>query len=96
MFIVLLSYIKPILEVERFVSEHRAYLESHYASGDFILSGRKEPRTGGVILARVMTRQAIETIIMQDPFHREQIANYEIIEFLPTMTAPQLQNFKVL
>ena len=87
MFIVLLNYIKPLSEVDRFVAEHREFLERYYASGHFLLSGRKEPRTGGVILSKAETRAEIERIVLDDPFNREKIAEYEIIEFLPSMTA---------
>ncbi|MDR2853020.1 MAG: YciI family protein [Burkholderiaceae bacterium] len=92
MFIVLLSYIKPISEVDCFVEEHREFLKRYYASGKFLLSGRKEPRTGGVILAVAETRAEIESIVQNDPFHREKIANYEIVEFLPSMSVEHLAN----
>jgi uncharacterized protein YciI len=95
MFIILLNYTKPLSEVNRFVGEHREFLERYYASGHFLLSGRKEPRTGGVILSKAETRAEIERIVMNDPFNREQIAQYEIIEFLPSMAAPDFSNFKV-
>jgi uncharacterized protein YciI len=90
MFIVLLNYIKPLSEVDRFVGEHREFLERHYPSGHFLLSGRKEPRTGGVILVTAGTRAEVESIIRDDPFHREQIADYEIVEFLPSRSADTL------
>jgi uncharacterized protein YciI len=90
MFIVLLNYIKPLSEVDRFVEEHRQFLQRHYAAGNFLLSGRKEPRTGGVILATAGTRAEIERIIEDDPFRREKVAEYEIIEFLPSMSAEHL------
>lgn len=87
MFVVLLNYIKPMSEVDRFVEEHREFLKRHYASGNFLLSGRKDPRTGGVILAVAETRAEIEDIVQNDPFHREEIAKYEIVEFVPSMSA---------
>ncbi len=90
MFVVLLNYIKPMSEVDHFVEEHREFLKRYYASGKFLLSGRKEPRTGGVILAVAETRAEIESIVQNDPFHREKIANYEIVEFLPSMSAEHL------
>lgn len=90
MFAILLNYIKPLSEVDRLVGEHREFLERYYASGHFLLSGRKEPRTGGVILCNAQTRAEVETIVANDPFHREQVAEYEIIEFLPSMAAPHL------
>ena len=94
MFLILLTYKKPLAEVDRFVAEHRAFLERHYASGHFLLSGRKEPRTGGVILATAARRCDIEDIVRRDPFHREGIADYEIVEFLPTMAAAYLDQLK--
>lgn len=84
MFIISLSYRKPLSEVQRFIEEHRAYLDRHYASGHFLVSGRKEPRTGGVILATAASRSEVERLVQDDPFHRERIADYDIVEFLPS------------
>lgn len=95
MFVILLNYIKPLSDVDRFVNEHREFLERHYASGHFLLSGRQEPRTGGVIVARADSKAEIEKILCLDPFHREQLAVYEIVEFLPSMSAPSLASLKV-
>jgi uncharacterized protein YciI len=94
MFVILLHYLKPLSEVDRFVDEHRAFLERHYAAGHFLLSGRQEPRTGGVILADAPTREQIEAIVGEDPFHREQIARYEIVEFVPSLADARLAQFK--
>lgn len=90
MFIINLTYIKPLSEVDRFIAEHRRFLEQHYATGQFLMSGRKEPRTGGVILAQAGDRADVEAVIATDPFFREGVAQYEIIEFVPSMSAPQL------
>jgi uncharacterized protein YciI len=87
MFVILLNYKKSLSDVDRFVDEHRKFLERYYASGHFLLSGRKEPRTGGVILAKAETKAEIESIVRSDPFYREQIAEYEIVEFLPSMSS---------
>jgi uncharacterized protein YciI len=94
MFLLHLTYIKPLAEIDRLIPEHRAYLERHYASGCFLLSGRREPRTGGVIVARAGSLTEIESIVAEDPFSREGAARYEIVEFLPSMTAPGLDGLK--
>lgn len=94
MFVIVLRYKKPLSEVDRFVPEHRAFLEQQYAAGHFLLSGRKEPRDGGVILAQAGTRAEVEHIITLDPFHREALADYEVMEFLPSMAAAGLERFK--
>jgi uncharacterized protein YciI len=95
MFVILLSYKKSLTEIDRFVAEHREFLSRYYASGHFLLSGRKEPRDGGVILAKADSRAEIELILRNDPFQREQIANYDIVEFVPTMSSPELDCIRV-
>ena len=50
MFIVALTYKAELSEVDQYIDEHISYLEKHYALGKFIASGRKVPRTGGIIL----------------------------------------------
>ncbi|MDD5160481.1 MAG: YciI family protein [Sulfuricurvum sp.] len=91
MFIISLTYIKPLEEVDVLLEEHIAYLKEQYALGNFVASGRKVPRTGGVILARSVSREEIETIITLDPFYRHHVAEYEITEFSPTMTVEELE-----
>jgi uncharacterized protein YciI len=96
MFLILLTFKKPMSEVDRFVGEHREFLERYYASGHFLLSGRKEPPAGGVILAKAETQLEIQSIIANDPFYIEQIAQYHIIQFSPSMSAPNLAELKTL
>ena len=43
---------------------HVRFLEKYYASGHFLVSGRKIPRDGGVILAVGEDRDEIEAIIV--------------------------------
>lgn len=85
MFIAILTYKKPLEEVDRFLQEHREYLAEHYAAGDFIASGPQTPRVGGVIMIKAENRAAVDAIIAQDPFKINGIADYQIVEFTPTM-----------
>ena len=87
MFIAILSYKKPLSEVDRFLAAHREYLAKHYAAGDFIASGPQTPRVGGVIMMKADSREAVDAIIAEDPFNINDIANYQIVEFTPTMFA---------
>lgn len=84
MFIINLSYKKEIDEVERVLPAHIEFLNQYYKKGNFICSGRKNPRIGGVILCNANNRDEVEQIIKEDPFNIEEIANYEVIEFMPT------------
>ena len=85
MFIAILTYKKPLEDVDRFLQAHREYLAEHYAAGDFIASGPQTPRVGGVILMKAESRAKIDSIIEQDPFNINGIADYRIVEFTPTM-----------
>ena len=84
MFIVSLSYKKDISEVERFIEPHIQFLDKYYAEKKFIFSGRKNPRTGGVILVRNVDRETLTDILKQDPFYQNEIAEYDITEVVPT------------
>ena len=72
-------------EVDRFLAAHREYLAEHYAAGDFIASGPQTPRVGGVIMIKAENRIAVDAIIAQDPFNINDVADYQIVEFIPTM-----------
>jgi uncharacterized protein YciI len=83
-FIISTFFKKPIEEVDRYLPEHIAYLDKFHAAGVFICSGRKNPRTGGCILAKAPDRESVLNAIKEDPFYQEGIADYEITEFSPT------------
>lgn len=84
MFIISLTYTCDISEIERFLPAHIAYLDRHYAANEFLMSGRKNPRTGGVIIAVTETLQALDKILDDDPFKINNLAHYEITEFIPS------------
>ncbi|UKJ08317.1 YciI family protein [Solitalea lacus] len=84
MFIVSLSYKKEIAEVERFIEPHVQFLDKYYSEKKFIFSGRKNPRTGGIIVVRNVDKNALMEIIKQDPFYQNEIADYDITEVVPT------------
>src|SRR5699024_2115370 len=84
MFIVSLSYKKEIREVEKFLKSHVQFLDQYYSEKKFIFSGRKNPRTGGIILVRHVDQNTLMEIIRQDPFYQNEIADYDITEVIPT------------
>lgn len=93
MFLISLTYIKSLDEIDKYIDEHILFLDKYYALHKFIFSGRKNPRIGGVILAYNLSRTEIEDIIKEDPFHKHNIAEYEIIEFLPSKYAAGFESF---
>lgn len=85
MFIAILTYKKSLEEVDGFLQAHREYLAEHYVAGDFIASGPQTPRVGGVIMIKADNRTIVDAIIAKDPFNINGIADYQIVEFTPTM-----------
>jgi hypothetical protein len=43
-----------------------------------------------VILANVASREALDAVLEEDPFYREGVAQYQVIEFTPTKHAPAM------
>jgi uncharacterized protein YciI len=88
MFIIELTYKKAMSDVEIHLEAHRSFLDSQYALGNFIASGPKNPRDGGIILAKEMNRQELEMILKLDPFSIEEISEFKITEFAVTKRSP--------
>jgi uncharacterized protein YciI len=87
MFIVDLNYKSPIKLIEKHIQEHKDYLDEHFTQRIFLLSGPKVPRTGGIILANCESKTDLMRIIKEDPFYKNNMADYSIIEFKPTKKA---------
>lgn len=66
--------------MDAYLSEHRRYLDKYYSSGEFVASGRQNPRIGGMIFCRADNRSRVEEIIKDDPFVIHSIAEYTITE----------------
>ena len=91
MFVVELIYKAELREIDAHMAEHMRFLERHYASGHFVVSGRKVPRDGGIILAVAKTRHEIETIMAQDPFVARGLADVRVTEFRVSQRATDLE-----
>ncbi len=83
MFIILVHYLQPLDVIETYLEAHRRFLDKYYEAGIFLMSGPQVPRTGGVILARGLTREELEQILSEDPFYQASVATYQIIMFTP-------------
>ena len=94
MFIVSLTYICDLKEVDKILLKHIEYLKIQYEKGNFIASGRKIPRTGGIILSKIDNIEKLEEVLNQDPFKINNLAKYEIQEFIPSMTSQEFANLK--
>ena len=90
MFVIELIYKVPLAEIDAHMRAHVSFLKKHYASGHFLVSGRKIPRDGGIILAVGKSRTEIETIMRADPFCARGLADVRIIEFRASQQADDI------
>jgi uncharacterized protein YciI len=90
-FVIELIYKVDLAEIDAHMAAHVAFLKKYYASGNFLVSGRKIPRDGGIILAVGKSREQIDAIIRQDPFYRHGLADFRIIQFRASQRADDIQ-----
>lgn len=88
-FLLISRYTAPRERIEELVPAHREYLQEQFARGLFVVSGRRVPWTGGVILARG-TREQVDAAVAADPFTRAGVAETEIVAFEPLWGATGL------
>lgn len=86
-----LNYIAPLEKIDAHMKEHMVFLNACYQEGLFIVSGRKIPRTGGIILARGSSKEAIEALMKNDPFIAHGLAEFDIIEFQASQSHPDFK-----
>jgi len=91
MFVIELSYKTDLAAIDAHMTAHVRFLKKYYASGNFLISGRKIPRDGGIILAVGKSRGDIEAIVKEDPFHQHGLADFRIIEFRASQRADDIQ-----
>ena len=91
MFVIELVYKVPLAKIDAHMKPHVAFLNRYYEAGNFLVSGRKIPRDGGIILAVGRNRQEIEAIVQEDPFVARGLADARIIEFRASQRAPDIQ-----
>lgn len=93
MFVVKITYLVELDEVDRYVKSHRDFLDIYYKKGLFLASGPMNPRNGGIILAGGHDKAQLEAIFKEDPYNQAGIARYEIMEFMAVKYQDELKSF---
>ena len=83
-YVLLVKYTADLAAIDAEMPAHQRFLKQHFASGEFLVSGPRDPRTGGVILARTISDARVAQIIATDPFLQQGLATYEVVGFHPT------------
>ena len=90
MFVIELVYKADLSEIDAHMTAHVAFLNKYYQAGNFLVSGRKIPRDGGIILALAKDKQELTAILAEDPFHAHGLADFRIIEFRASQRAADM------
>lgn len=93
MYLLLVHYTQPMDKVDALTPAHRAYLDKFVASGNLMMSGRRTPPSGGVIIAKFADREGVNGFIAGDPFVTGAVARYEVVEFTPGKFSPEAKAF---
>ena len=91
MFVINLNYIVPLEQLDAHMGDHMKFLNKYYKENVFVASGRKVPRTGGIILAIGKTKEEIEEIIKEDPFYSHKLTEFTVTEFLTSQVHPKFK-----
>ena len=91
MFVIELIYTASLTEIDAQMAAHVKFLKKYYAAGNFLVSGRKIPRDGGIIVAVGESRQQIEAIMREDPFCERGLAEFRIVQFRASQRADDIQ-----
>ncbi|MBL4639910.1 MAG: hypothetical protein JKY57_05210 [Kordiimonadaceae bacterium] len=86
LFIVDLEYTAPLEQIEPLMAEHMVFVNKGYETGLFLASGPKVPRSGGIILAVSNSKEKLEKLLEEDPFHTQGVVRYSVTEFHPRRT----------
>ena len=90
MFVIELIYKTDLAQIDAHMRAHVRFLKKYYAAGHFLVSGRKIPRDGGIILAVGRSRAEIQSIVEEDPFYAHGLAEFRIIEFRASQRAEDI------
>jgi uncharacterized protein YciI len=91
MFVIELTYKADLTEIDAHMAAHVKFLKKYYAAGNFLVSGRKIPRDGGIIIAVGKSREEMQAIMAEDPFCARGLADVRIVEFRASQRADDIQ-----
>jgi len=82
-FIITLDFKVPFETFGEAVPRHRAFLQTGFEQGLLLMSGPREPRTGGIVAARAESLEHLKAFFSKDPYKLEGLATHRFHEFTP-------------
>ena len=82
-FLILITYKVDLTIIDSLLAKHREFLQTGYDKNLLLLSGPENPRTGGVVIAKANSLEEIKSFFANDPYYKNDAADYEFREFNP-------------
>lgn len=93
LFVILITYTKPMSEIETILPSHRAFLQKGYESKNLLASGPQNPKTGGIVVGTFDSKEAAEEFFKNDPYALNSVATHQVLEFTPVLHQEFLKGF---
>ena len=93
MYLLICTYIKPLEEVDKSLAAHRDYLREKLITGELLVAGRRNPRVGGILITTHTNPEDAKRFVDNDPFTKDQVATFEILDWTPTMKLDSAEKF---
>lgn len=92
-FIIEITYRVPWQQMEAEIMEHRLLLDEGLAAGWLLAAGPREPRLGGLAIARAESVEELERFFACGPYVKKGLADYRFIEFNPLKMQPEFKEW---
>jgi uncharacterized protein YciI len=92
-FIINITYKAPLTVIDEILPEHRKFLQEGYDQGLLLCSGPRNPRTGGILVARAESVEQIKLLFEKDPYKIKGAGDYEFVGFDPVKRQPFLEEW---
>ncbi len=96
MHVLIVDYIQPTDEVSNFAVPHREWVQKYINEGTFLFAGPKKSKLGGVILAKSIDKKVLLSIVAEDPYVIEDVAEYRVVDFDCRLTTSAIDILKSL
>jgi uncharacterized protein YciI len=92
-FLVELNFLKPFASFGDVVPQHRAFLQTGYDSGLLLMSGPREDKTGGIVVARAPDLPTLQSFFELDPYKLNGLAEHRFVSFTAAKRSPLVEDW---
>ena len=90
MFVINISYKVPFEKIEPYFEAHIKFVRKYVEKEIFFLTGKKIPRSGGLIISNAGDKDTLLKILSEDPFWEFDLADFGIQEIQLSQVSERL------